>query len=360
MKAAALPLALLILVPRACADDGKPRPSRIPATCEVVMTPGMRITATTPSGKIAVTAVDEITRAYTWEGATRAVEMMPHQGRYFGSLGLHHEGMTEHWRSHRGITRCFSAEGQLHVKNFDEVKEWIEFIKKERGISLVFRNDGLAVGWGRFKGMDLHVEVWQFLFDGKKPKQLPGSHDDQIVVETVEVETVPLVKAVAADDLAKAKTLLERRADANVRNSVEIPVLVMAIRRRSLPMVDALLKHGANPNVRDLDTDVSPLLEAIVLNSPERKELVKRLLRGGADVNARIGKDGLLKGFTPLMLAVEPGCEDIVRLLLDKGADVNARMPDGLTVLSWAKLAGGEEGKNQAVIRMLEAAGAKE
>lgn len=360
MKAAVLPLALLILVPRACADDGKPRPSRLPATCEVVMSPGMRITATTPSGKIVITAVDEVTRAYTWEGATRAVEMEPHQGRYFGSLGLHHEGMTEHWRGHRGITRCFSAEGQLHVKTVAEMKEWIEFIKKERGITLVFRNDGLAVGWGKFKGMDLYVEVWQFLFDGKKPKQLPGSHDDRIVVETVEVETVPLVKAVAADDLAKAKAILDHGADANVRNSVEIPVLVMAIRRRSVPMVDALLKHGANPNVRDLDTDVSPLMEATVMNAPERKELVKRLLRGGADVNASIGKNGLAKGLTPLILAVGSEDEDLIRLLLDKGANVNARMPDGLTVLSWAKLGGDEEGKNQAVIRMLEAAGAKE
>lgn len=360
MKAAVLPLALLILVPRACADDGKPTPSRLPATCEVVMSPGMRITATTPSGKIVITAVDELTRAYTWDGATRAVEMEPHQGRFFGSLGLHHEGMTEHWRSHRGITRCFTAEGQLHVKTVAEMKEWIEFIKKERGITLVFRNDGLAVGWGKFNGRKLYVEVWQFLFDGKKPKQLPGSHDDRIVVETVEVETVPLVKAVAADDLAKARALLDGGADANVRNSVEIPVLVMAIRRGSLPMVDALLKHGANPNVRDLDTDFSPLIKAIAVDAPGRKDLVKRLLRGGADVNAAIGKDGLDKGMTPLMLAVISENEDIVRLLLDKGANVNVRTPDGFTALSWAKLGGGEKGKNQAVIRMLEAAGAKE
>ena len=39
------------------------------------MSPGMRITATTAVGTIAITAVDELTRSYTWDGATRAVEM---------------------------------------------------------------------------------------------------------------------------------------------------------------------------------------------------------------------------------------------------------------------------------------------
>lgn len=359
MKAAVLPLALLILVPRGCADDGKPRPSRIPATCEVVMSPGMRITATTSVGKIAITAVDELTRSYTWDGATRAVEMSPQESRWYGSLGLVNPGAGEHWRDHHGITRCVTEEGQQHFKTVEEALKWIKACDY---CPFVYRGDGLMVGWDKtLPRKQLDVEVWQILINGKKPQQLPGSQDDKIVVETVETETVPLVKAVAADDLVKAKALLDGGADANVRNSVEIPVLVMAIRRGSLPLVDALLKHGANPNVRDLDTDISPLLEAIGLNSPERKELVKRLLRGGADVNARIGKDGLLKGLTPLMLAVEPECEDIVRLLLDKGADINVRMPDGFTALSWAKqLAGGEDGKHQAVIRMLEAAGAKE
>ena len=67
------------------------------------MAPGMKITATTSVGTIAVTAVDELTRSYTWDGATRAIEMQPQKSRYFGSLGLFFEGADVHWREHHGI-----------------------------------------------------------------------------------------------------------------------------------------------------------------------------------------------------------------------------------------------------------------
>ena len=76
-------------------DDPKPRSARLPMTCEVAMSPGMRISATTSSGTIVITAVDEVTRSYTWDGATRAIELEPHKARYYGSLGLFHDPMGE-------------------------------------------------------------------------------------------------------------------------------------------------------------------------------------------------------------------------------------------------------------------------
>ncbi len=356
MKAPVLHLSLLILLPCALADD-KPRVGRLPATCEVVMTPGMRITATTPAGKIAITAVDEVTRAYTWDGATRAVEMAPRADRWYGSLGLCNPGAGEHWRDHHGITRSVTEEGQQHFKTVEEATEWI---KKRNWMAYVYRDDGLVVGWHKnLARKQLNVEVWQILIDGKKPKGLPGSHDDRIDVATVETETVPLVKAVATDDLKEAAALLAKRADANVKNSVEVPVLVMAIRRGSIPMVAALLKNGADPNVRDLDTDFTPLLEAMRNVTPEPKTaIVRLLLAAGADVNAAIRNEAdLLNGLTPLMLATAEESGDLVQLLLDKGANVHAKTGHGMTALERAKL-DGEEG-NQAVIRKLEAAAAK-
>ena len=180
MKAAIVFLNLLALLPDALADDAKPRAGRLPASCEVVMSPGMRITATTSVGTIAITAVDELTRSYTWDGATRAVEMSPREARCYGSLGLFNPGPGEHWRDHRGITRCFTEEGQQHFKTVEEALKW----SKERDwMSFVYRDDGLMVGWNKFLGKKLHVEVWQILIDEKKPKRLPGSQDDKIVVE---------------------------------------------------------------------------------------------------------------------------------------------------------------------------------
>ena len=358
MHAAVVFLSLLGLLPCAVADDGKPPESRLPAGCEVVMAPGMRITAKTPMGTIVITAVDELTRAYTWDGATRAAKMSPRADRWYGSLGLVNPGAGEHWRDHKGITRCVTEEGQQH---FGTVEEALEWIKKRNWWPFVYRDDGLMVGWAKnLPRKQLNVEVWQILIDAKKPKRLPGSQDDKIVVESVETETVPLVKAVASNNLTAVTTLLAEGADANAKNSVEIPVLFMAISHGSAPIVEALLKNKADPNVRDVDSDSTPLLQVFEREEiGEKLNIVKILLAAGADVSAASRKEGdLLMGVTPLMFAAEAGSEDIVQLLLDKGAHVNAKAKSGFTALSMANSSVCED--HSSVIRKLIAAGAKE
>jgi hypothetical protein len=48
---------------------------------------------------------------------------------------------------------------------------------------LVYRNDGLAVGWMLVPARrQLDVEVWQIYVNGKKPGRLPGARDDLIDV----------------------------------------------------------------------------------------------------------------------------------------------------------------------------------
>ena len=161
----------------------------------------------------------------------------------------------------------------------EEVMKWI---KEPERLNPVYRNDGLMVGW--YKDLPrkmLDVHVWQILINGKKPTRLPGSQDDKIVVETITVKNVPLVEAVANNDLKAVRALIAQGADANVKSNVGIPVLFVAVRRESAPIVEALLKRGADPNVRDVDTDFTPLLEAI-----GRLDIVKLLLAAGADVNA--------------------------------------------------------------------------
>jgi uncharacterized protein len=172
------------------------------------------------------------------------------------------------------------------------------------------------------------------------------------------------VRAVANSDLKTVSALMAKGADANVKNSVEIPVLIMAIRRGSAPVVETLLKRGANPNVRDVDTDFTPLLEA-----QARADIVRLLLAAGADVNGSIRKEDL-KGLTPLMFAASAKDEDLVQLLLDRGANVNATTQWGDTALSIAKeptldmalrsLAKDPDAdKRLRLIRKLEVAGAK-
>jgi hypothetical protein len=328
-------------------DQEKAGDHPVPPKNEVVMSPGMRITATTPKGTITITAVNDLTRSYTWEGATRSLEMWPRSQRWYGSLGLYFPGPGFHWKEHKGIARAVVEEGQQHFKTAEAAMKWI---KSRNWMPFVYRDDGLMVGWDKtLPRKQLNVEVWQILIDAKRPKRLPGSQNDKIVVETVRTETSPLAEAVQKDDLKAVEALLAKGADVKIKNSVGTPVLITAAKQGSGSIVEALLKKGADVNSRNEEGSTA-LLEAI---EPGRTEIVKMLLAAGADVNAA-HQGSLLKGCTPLMYAAMTGKEDIVQILLEKGADVNARSELGLTALGIARL------RNHAgIVRRLQMAGAK-
>ena len=146
------------------------------------MSPGMKITATTSVGTIAVTAADELTRSYTWDGRTRAVEMQPHKSRYFGSLGLFFEGADVHWREHHGIARCSTRRGPAGFQDGGRGHEMDQGARTHGPGLSQRRADGRVVK--DLPRKMLHVHVWQILINGKKPTRLPGSQDDKIVVET--------------------------------------------------------------------------------------------------------------------------------------------------------------------------------
>lgn len=161
--------------------DALPDDGPIPKKNETVMAPGSRLTATTPVGKIAIDAGQGLRRSYTWDGATRSVEMWPRQERWYGSLGLYYPGPGNHWPEHNGITRGVVEEGQQH---FDTVAEAMSWIEEQQWQPLVWTNSGLVVGWGKTPvRKQLNVDVWQVYVDGKKPTTLPGADDTAIVVE---------------------------------------------------------------------------------------------------------------------------------------------------------------------------------
>ena len=90
--------------------------------------------------------------------------------------------------------------------------------------------------------------------------------------------------------------------------------------------------------LRDQEQLNGNLLNAVTGGQPEK---VKRLLKSGADVNARDEK-----GRTALMLVntlegkQKKYATDIYELLLEKGADVNSRDKFGMTELIWASIYG--------------------
>jgi hypothetical protein len=151
-------------------------------TNEMVMSSGMSITVSNKVGTITITAGQGFKRSYTWDGATRSVDLWPRKERWYGSLGAYYPGPGEHWKNNHGITRGVLEEGQQHFQTMDEAMHWIE-LPYHNGC--VYRNNGLMVWWKRvLERKQLNVEVWQIYIGGKKPQKLSGSHDSLIIVSS--------------------------------------------------------------------------------------------------------------------------------------------------------------------------------
>ncbi len=180
----------LALIAQGCRYCNEVGDGPIPPHNEIVMAPNMRITATTPTGVMVITSGNGLKRSYSWEGATRSVEMGSRPSRWYGSLGLAFPGPGNHWASHNGITRGVLEEGQQHFETEAAAIDWIR--SRERRFPYVWRNDGLVVGWGKVLGRgQLNVEVWQMVVAGKKPTDFTGGNDDAIVVEEFSPSEVP-------------------------------------------------------------------------------------------------------------------------------------------------------------------------
>lgn len=179
---AAVAYFLLFTVTPGCLGNQPPGDGPIPKKNEVVMAQGSRLTATTPVGKIVIVAGQGLRRSYTWDGATRAVEMWPRDKRWYGSLGLYYPGPGNHWREHEGISRGVVQEGQQHFETTAEAMDWL---KKLQWQPHVWNNSGLVVGWSKTPArQQLNVDVWQLYIGGKKPTKLPGADDKAIIYET--------------------------------------------------------------------------------------------------------------------------------------------------------------------------------
>jgi ankyrin repeat protein len=168
------------------------------------------------------------------------------------------------------------------------------------------------------------------------------------------------------------------RDPAGCAGDKEVPsrqALLKAVQAGDNDAVQRLLRQGADVNARAQD-GTTALMYAIAVGDSKLLRMLldhkadvnaknqagatalmwavgdpdkaRALLDRGADVNARAGS-----GRTPLMIAVgSPGAADLVKLLIEKGADVGYGH-QGFTVLMAAV-----EGDNLAVVRLLLARGA--
>jgi ankyrin repeat protein len=134
----------------------------------------------------------------------------------------------------------------------------------------------------------------------------------------------PLGKAAAQGDLTQLNRLLAQHPSLSDRDSA----LVWAARFGQPQSIAALVKNGADPNVRWGVNDWTVLRQGI---HKEQPRAVLALLNNGADVNLAGGH-----GETPLIMAAGYGHTDIIRILLRHGANAHATLPNGENALDRA------------------------
>lgn len=166
-----------------------------------------------------------------------------------------------------------------------------------------------------------------------KEKRLPGDSQDY---------GKALIHGVKIGDTQRVQLLLEKGANANIKDVDGDSALIIASREGKQAMVSLLLKSGADPTLKNAkgSTAISEASEAgrtrvlrLLLAHDKRKgrtellaaaaqgriKVVTSLVVNGADINARDDR-----GNTCLMLAAASGNLKMVTLLLGLGADVQA------------------------------------
>lgn len=137
--------------------------------------------------------------------------------------------------------------------------------------------------------------------------------------------------------------------------------LIEACMKGDLKSVKHHLSNGASVNSKT-GYGKTPSRTAIMwAASRGKKEIVRLLIENGAEINSQDDWKGNMtrpegtEGWTPLIFAADSDHEEVVNLLIENGADVNVKTKSGVTALSLAKL-----WRNEAMIKMLKRAGAKE
>lgn len=149
----------------------------VPSGNTVVLSSGTQLTAQTAAGRIKIEAGPGLRRVFDWDGMRRGAITKPRKESFAGGehKGITFDGTPKVWEAAHGITKLRYEEGYRDFDNASDALIWMQI----RRLYFTYNDKGLAVGWKR-DGDTLHVEVWQFTIDGKKPTSLPKSRDDRI------------------------------------------------------------------------------------------------------------------------------------------------------------------------------------
>ena len=157
------------------------------------------------------------------------------------------------------------------------------------------------------------------------------------------------------DGLTIVRTLLERGANpnmqlffrpANVRGSTNTrgsTPLIRAVTSADLEVMNLLLKHGADVNLKMADRQTA-IMAVLSGRAPETQalDMIRVLHEAGADVNviALINHREDTRGGTALHYAARKRYKEVIKKLAAYGIDMNAKDQDGLTALDYTQSRG--------------------
>lgn len=210
----------------------------------------------------------------------------------------------------------------------------------------------------------VHREIYQFLYPlvDDEIRAIGDRDAEKAMARTLKRRSREQNKAVeklidAAIDgnLKQVKQLIASGVDVNAIASCDRTALSLAIQGGQIPVIQALLDAGADPNLADETDDSlaanSPLMEAAsTFFATNRGEMVRLLIQRGANLNQQDAA-----GRTALMHALRYSDVDVIETLINAGADLDIQDNEGNTALIMA-----EFGKSTKIANILKQADASQ
>ncbi|HPQ41475.1 MAG TPA: ankyrin repeat domain-containing protein, partial [bacterium] len=148
-----------------------------------------------------------------------------------------------------------------------------------------------------------------------------------------------IYEAATREDDTLLKYLLKHGENPNNLTGDSSPLFGAVVYSRTAN-VKTLLENGADPNLHDPKTGLTPMLRALHVGNAE---IIRCMIEHGGDISAVDAS-----GRNALLYVIEQGNVELCRMCIDKGADLDVAAPDGLTPLLKALLI-----KNSEVANLL-------
>lgn len=124
-----------------------------------------------------------------------------------------------------------------------------------------------------------------------------------------------IIELIEKNQIQDLEDILKKNFDPNTRDEDGRTLLFHAVINKNLQIVKLLLEHGADPNAKDYEDRLSPIITA---GGHGTKEIIELLMEHGADINVREGRtnDSILSNAVGALKN-----NSVIQTILDNGFD---------------------------------------